>query len=106
MTHICYQPLHIISDKIPYQFFHAVMNSITANPTESSNYSNYFHMHKKRGTFYGIDTRSVKKFGKLNFTSKISAGTKTISLCNHPNINDLLHELVQEKVLSNYGANS
>ena len=99
MTHICYQPLHIISDKIPYQFFHAVMNSRTANPKKLGNYRNYFHMHNKRGTFFGIYTRSVTNSGKLIFTSKISAGTKTISLYKHPNINDLLHELVQEKFL-------
>ena len=51
-------------------------------------------MNGKHGTLNDIDTCSVTDFGKFDFTLKISADTESRYMCNHPDINDLMSELV------------
>ena len=63
-------------------------------------------MSKQRGSFQGIETCSIKKFGDFSFTSVLLDESESRSTAMRPDINDLLSELQREIYLSTDAVNA
>ena len=62
-------------------------------------------MHEQRGSFNGIDTCNLTSYRNFSFRSKLLSDCESRYICNRPDINSLLNQLVDEKVISKKTAN-
>ena len=62
-------------------------------------------MHEQRGSFNGIDTCNITSFRNFSFRSKLLSDCESRSILNRPDINALLHQLVEEKAISHFICN-
>ena len=100
MIHPLRIPNHIIPSFYSDQMSHCVIRSRTIKPMKSSIFSNGYQMHEQRGCFNGIDTCNVTTFRRFNIPSKLLRDSQVRSMFNRPDINALLNQFVEEKVLS------
>ena len=63
-------------------------------------YSNAFQMHEQRGSFNGVDTCNISSYRKFDFVSSLLTKFESVSIVNRPDINSLLNQLVDERILS------
>ena len=73
---------------------------------KATQYSTQFQMHEQRGTFCGVDTCSLTKFGRYDFTSSLLADAESNTIVNRPDINALLTQFVEEGKMTQCIANS
>ena len=99
------QPLHNLPSKYSDQLCHCVIRSRTIRPVQKASYSIGYQMHEQRGCFNGIDTCNVTSFRNFGFRSKLLSDAESRSILNRPDINALLHQLVEEKAISEFICN-
>ena len=69
------------------------------------NYSNAFQMHEQQGSFIGIDTCNITSYRKFNFQLSLLTHSESTTILNRPDINSLLNQLIEEKIISKTTAN-
>ena len=62
-------------------------------------------IHEQRANFKGIHTCNISTYCQFNFNSSLLSKFEAFSIVNRPNINALLNQLVEEKIISKETAN-
>ena len=106
MIHPLQQPFHILPSKCSDQLSHAVIQPRTVRPVKAALYSTSFQMHEQRGSFSGIDTCSISNTGDFSFSSRLLAESEARSIFLRPDINALLNNLVNQKQMTTFIAQS
>ena len=91
---------HNLPSKYSDQLSHCSIRTRTIKPMAKKYYSNSFQMHEQRGSFNGIDTCNISMYRKFNFNSLLLSAFEASSILNRPDINALLRQLVDEKIIS------
>ena len=103
--HPCKQPFHNLSSSKSDQLCHGVLKPRTIKQLQKSKYSDSFQMHEQRGSFNGIDTCTITNHHNFGYRSKLQSEAESRSLMNRADINHLLTQLANEKLISKIIAN-
>ena len=87
------------------QLSHCSIRTRTIKPMAKKYYSTAFQMHEQRANFNGIDTCNISTYRQFNFNSSLLSKFEAVSIVNRPDINALLNQLVEEKIISKEIAN-
>ena len=68
-------------------------------------YLTAYQMHEQRANFKGIDTCDISSYRRFDFNSSLLSKFEAVSIVNRPDINALLNQLVEEKIISKETAN-
>ena len=62
-------------------------------------------MHEQRGCFNGVETCNISTYRKFNYNSQLQTYLESCAIINRPDINALLNQLVEERIISKVTAN-
>ena len=91
---------HNLPSKYSDQLCHCAIWTRTIKPMAKKYYSNAFQMHEQRGSFNGVDTCNISSYRKFDFVSSLLTKFESVSIVNRADINSLLNQLVEERVIS------
>ena len=91
---------HNLPSKYSDQLCHCSIRTRTIKPMAKKYYSNAFQMHEQRGSFNGVDTCNISSYRKFDFVSSLLTKFESVSIVNRADINSLLNQLVEERVMS------
>jgi hypothetical protein len=94
------QPNHIFPCKYADQICHAVIKPRTITQMKAQKYSNCFQMMEQRGNFNGIDTCNVTQYRDFTLLSVLLEEYESRSIYRRADINALLDQFVNEKLIS------
>ena len=57
-------------------------------------------MHEQRANFNGIDTCNISSYHRFDFVSSLLTELESVAIVNRPDINSLLNQLVDERIMS------
>ena len=95
---------HNLPSKYSDQLAHCSIRTRTIKPMSTKYYSNTFQMHEQRANFNGIDTCNISSYRKFDFVSSLLTELESVAIMNRPDINSLLNQLVDERILSKEAA--
>ena len=88
--HMPRYPKSKLSSKHSDQICHAVIKTRSLKPMKKGHFSNTYQMHEQRGSFQGVDTCNVTKFGNFNHNSYLLHESELLDIANRPDIISLL----------------
>ena len=91
---------HNLPSKYSDQLAHCSIRTRTIKPMSKKYYSNAFQMHEQRANFNGIDTCNISTYRRFDFVSTLLTKLESVAIANRPDINSLLNQLVDERVIS------
>lgn len=97
---------HTLSSSYSDQLAYCAIRTRTIKPMQKKYYSTSYQMHEQRGSFNGIDTCNITTFRKFDFNSKLLSTLESYYIRNRPDVNSLLDQLIREKRLSSFVADS
>ena len=98
--HMPRYPKSKLSSKHSDQICHAVIKTRSLKPMKKGYFSNTYQMHEQRGSFQGIDTCNVTKYGNFNHNSYLLHESELLYIANRPDIISLLNDLADIKKIS------
>ncbi len=91
---------HNLPSRYSDQLAHCSIRTRTIKPMSKKYYSNAFQMHEQRANFNGIDTCNISSYRRFDFVSSLLTELESVAIVNRPDINSLLNQLVDERVMS------
>ena len=79
-----------LSSAISDQLCHAVIKTRTVSPMKKGAFSNTYTLHIQRGSYQGINTCNIVKYGDFNHNSYLLLEAELLYIANRPDIISLM----------------